>query len=131
MQVVRQFAAHRCFARALQTAHHNDGRQFGRNAQFACGRAKQSNQFFVDDFDYLLPRGKAFQNFLTDGAFRHFADEVLCNGVVDVGFKQSHAHFAHCLFDFQFGKRTFVAQLAEHVIYSVRKISECSHVVTP
>lgn len=114
-----EFAAHRRFARALQSAHHIDCRGLVADFEFLVFAAHKSDQFLVDDFDNLLGGSKRFEHILTERLFADRIDKILDDRKVDVRFKQRDADFSHCLFYFQLRKLAFVAKLGEYVIHSV------------
>mgnify|MGYP006990185013 CR=1 FL=1 len=63
-----------------------------------------SYKLFVDDFNDLLGRVKALQNFLSHGFFRNVGTEFFCDLNIYVRFQQRYAHFAHGGLYFKLGK---------------------------
>ena len=95
------------FTGTLQAAHHDDGRDFGRNIDPGLFRAHQRSQFLVDNFDDMLSRGQALQHLGTDGLFGNAGDKIFCHLIVDVRLQQSEANFPHGLFHISLGQLSF------------------------
>lgn len=70
----------------------------------------QSAKFLIDDFDYLLCRREGFEDIFTESLFTHSVGKIFDDVVIDVGFQESNADFAHSLFYLKFGQLTFVAK---------------------
>ena len=108
------------FTVTLQAAHHQHGLAFVFDAQIlGLIAAHQLGQFLVDDLDDLLGGGQAFHDLLPHGTLRDLSAEVFGNFVVDIGFQQRHADFAHGSFDVRLGEFAFAAQFFEYAIQAI------------
>lgn len=126
-----KLAAHSGFSRALETAHHDDGRKPARNLELALHRSHKLGKLLVDDFYHLLRRSQTFKHLLSYGFFAHVGNKLLRNGHVYVGFQQSDAHLAHGLLYFQFRQRSAVGQLGKNMIYSLTESRKQCHSFSP
>ena len=108
------------FTVTLQAAHHQHGLAFVFDAQIlGLIAAHQLGQFLVDDLDDLLGGGQAFHDLLPHGTLRDLSAEVFGNFVVDIGFQQRHADFAHGSLDVRLGEFAFAAQFFEYAIQAI------------
>ena len=73
---------------ALEAAEHQDGRPVLGEGDIRIDRSHQLNKFVVDNFDDLLAGVEGAEHLLADGSLRDLGDEVLGDGVVDVGFEE-------------------------------------------
>ena len=99
------------FTSALQTYQHNDCRRFVRYGELALCAAQKLGQFVVDDLDDLLTGSQALLNCFAQRAFFDIGNKIFNDFKVDVGFKQSHPHFAQRRFKIVF---CYFAAAAEH-----------------
>ena len=113
----RQFAGLRRFSRPLQTDEHDHRRRCVGELQArlrrTARRAKQCDEFVVDDLDDRLRRRQRFENVGADGAFLNASDEGLGRRKGDVGFKQGYADFAQRFVDFALGYPASAAEAIE------------------
>ena len=130
-EVNGKLAAHSGFSRALESAHHDDGRKPARNLELALHRSHKLGKLLVDDFYHLLRRSQTFKHLLSYGFFAHVGNKLLRNGHVYVGFQQSDAHLAHGLLYFQFRQRSAVGQLGKNMIYSLTESRKQCHSFSP
>ena len=105
----------RGFAGTLQTDHHNDRRRFGADFEFCRIAPHQLNELFVDDFDDLLCRHKAFENLCTDCTLCNGIDKRFCDLKVNVRLQKSQFYVPHTFFHIGSGQFTFIAETAKGI----------------
>ena len=127
----RQLAAQRGFARALQTAHHDDRGRAVCHFQFGVGGAHQRDEFVVDDFNDLLGGVEAFEDLLPHRLFGNIGNEFFGDENVDVRLQKRHAHLAHRALDFQFGQTAVLGEFGKNVIESVGQRGKQCHAAPP
>ena len=118
-QPVCQLGGHRRLARALKAAEHEYRNRRRAVLQPRVRAAHQLRQLFVDDLNDLLLGAQPVLRFLPDAALGGLLHKVLDDLVVDVGFQQSHAHFAHHQLDVFFGQAALAAHLAERLLQAL------------
>ena len=101
------------FALTLQTAEHEDGRPILGEVEAGIDRPHEGDQLVVDDLEDLLAGIEGAQHFLADGALGDALDEIVGDGVVDVGVEQGLADFLHGLADVGFRDASAAAQLLQ------------------
>ena len=108
------------FTVALQAAHHQHGLALVFDAQvLGFVAAHQLGKFLVDDLDDLLGGSQAFHDLLPHRALRNLGAEVFGHFVVDIGFQQRHADFAHRSFDICLSQLAFAAQFFEYAVQAI------------
>ena len=95
LQHLRNLGRRCCFTRALQTHHHDDRRRRYSEIKIALFRAEHFDKGIINDFDDLLAGRYRLQNLRANGLLGNLLNEVTNDGKCNVGFKQSHTHFAH------------------------------------
>src|SRR6185437_1110044 len=83
----------------------------------------------VNDLEDLFTGVEGAQHLLTDGALGDALNEVVGDGVVDVGIEQRFAHFLHGLTDVGFRDASAAAQLLER--FAEIALNTFKHSLTP
>jgi hypothetical protein len=141
-QVLRELAGRRRFARALQPAHHDDGRARLDHVNARVDRAEQVEQLVVDDLHHQLPRLEALDDLLADGLLHDVVHEVVDDLEVDVGLEQRGADLAHRFADVFFGDLStpgkaaedageFFSECVEHAVFVLIPGTICPRDGTP
>ena len=86
-------------SRALQADQHDDRGGMRGHGQPVSRASEQLHQLVVHHLDHVLARRERGEHVLTDGLDANPLDEALDDFEIDVGFEQSHAHFAQSLLD--------------------------------
>ena len=120
-QVIGQLAAHGGFTSALQAAQHINSRHRGRPGKFGVAAAHQRGQFLVYNLDNLLTGVQGGQNLRADAALGNALNKILYDHIVDVGFQQRHAHFAHGVLDILLVELALARQLFKGRLQFIRK----------
>ena len=89
---------------------------FASSLSAALVRAEQIHKFVVDDFDDLLARLDALDDFSADGLGLDALDEIAGDLEIHVGLQQRHADFAQGIADVRLGDFAEAAQVAEGVL---------------
>jgi hypothetical protein len=99
----------------MQT-NHEDATRVAAEIQPGVAGAEQFDKFVVDEFDDLLARLNALDDFLTDGfAFDTF-NEIAGHLEIHIGFQQRKPDFAQRVGDIGFGDLAEAAQVAERAL---------------
>ena len=112
-QPTGQLGGHGGLTGALQTAEHVDRQRAGGPGQLGVLAAHKLGHLIADDGNDLLGSRQAGSDLLTDAALGYLLDEILGDGVVDVGLKQRHANLTHALLDALLRQLALAAQLAQ------------------
>ena len=80
------------------------------------GGAEQFREFVGNDFDDLLARLDAGDDFRTERLGLDALDEIARDLEIHVGFQQRHAHFAQGVADVALGNFSEAAQIAKGVL---------------
>ena len=102
-------------ALALQAAEHDDGRPVLGEADIGVGRPHQGDQLVVNDLDDLLAGVEGAEDSRSERFFRDLGDEVVGDGVVDVGVEQRAADLDHRLADVGLGDAATATELLERL----------------
>ena len=98
-EILRQLGGVSGLASALKAAEHQNAGGLGGRVQPLVLRAHQGAELVVDDLDYLLGRGQAFQHLRPYGALAHRPDEIPNHLVAYVRLQERHFDLAHSLLD--------------------------------
>ena len=120
LEVPRELAAGCGLARALQPAHHDDGRP-GADAHDArlAVAAEELDEPLMDDADHLLPGLEALGDLGAERVVEDGVAELVDDVDVDVGLEERRADVAHRLADVGFGDLALAGELAEDVVEPV------------
>ena len=72
----------------------------------------------MDDLDNLLPRCETFHDVCAHGAVFDVSYKAFDDFIVDIGFQQSHTHFAEHVFNILFADLTLAFELGEGILQS-------------
>ncbi|MNY18512.1 hypothetical protein D3C86_1518930 [compost metagenome] len=118
----RQLAGRGGLARTLQACHQYHGRRHGIERQVFVGGAHQAFELGLDNFHERLARRQAARHFGADSALLDLVDEVLDHRQGDVGFEQSHTHFAQRIFNVVFGQLGLASHMAQRLRKTVGQV---------
>ena len=106
LELVGKFAGESGLTRTLKTRHKNNGR-FSLDVERCLFATHQKSKFIVHDFHHQLAWVDRSDYILTESLFLNGVGESFGYCIVNVGIKQSAAHFLHGLCHIDFGNLAF------------------------
>ena len=118
-QPFSQLAAGCSFARTLQPDDHDDRGRFVSKTEPRGVRAQNFDQFFVDNFDYLLAWGKRIKYFFTQSFFFNGFKQLFDDAEMHIGFQEGDADLPQRGFHILSRQFPFAAEVLENLLQLV------------